>query len=229
MLMDTGFDHLTLEEHGAALFRSAVLPHLNDLKAILASLPAEQAGVRISGFSALETYVGPGGPIEFVAQQALGGIGKAVRAVLFDKTESMNWSLAWHQDRTVCVRYQADVEGYGPWSIKAGLYHVAPPFDVLARMVTLRVHLDDVPSTNAPLLIAPGSHKLGRVPADHVESAARLCGTIACTALAGDIWAYSTPILHASEAAIRPKRRRVLQIDFSNQELSGGLAWLGVT
>ena len=229
MLMDTDLDHLTLHEHGAALFRGTVLPHLSDLEAILASLPVEQAGVRISGFSALETYVAPHGPIGLVARQALGGMGKAVRAILFDKTESTNWSLAWHQDRTICVQHQADVEDYGPWSIKAGLYHVAPPFDLLAGMVTLRVHLDDVPSTNAPLLIAPGSHKLGRVPADQVKTAARRCGTIACTALAGDIWAYSTPILHASEAADRPGRRRVLQIDFSTQELPEGLAWLGVT
>jgi hypothetical protein len=34
--------------------------------------------------------------------------------------------------------------------------YVAPPFEVLARMVTLRLHLDDVPATNAPLLVAPG-------------------------------------------------------------------------
>ena len=31
--------------------------------------------------------------------------------------------------------------------------------------VTLRVHFDPVPETNAPLLIAPGSHRLGQIPA----------------------------------------------------------------
>ncbi|MBB3359864.1 hypothetical protein FHT45_003706 [Novosphingobium sp. BK256] len=229
MQMDSELDHLTLEEHGAALFRGAILSHLESLEATVALLPAEQAGVRISGFGALETYVAPDGPLGQVARQALGTAGKAVRAILFDKTESTNWSLAWHQDRTICVRQRADVEGYGPWSMKAGLLHVAPPFDLLARMVTLRVHLDDVPLRNAPLLIAPGSHKIGRVSADHVEETARRCGPIACTALAGDVWAYSTPILHASEAAIKPRRRRVLQIDFSAEELPEGLAWLGVT
>ena len=227
--MDCDLDHLTLEEHGAVLFRGAILSHLNALEAALALLPAEQAGVRISGFGALETYVAPDGPIGLAARRALGTTGQAVRAILFDKTEKTNWSLAWHQDRTICVRQRADVEGYGPWSRKASLLHVAPPFDLLARMVTLRVHLDDVPLTNAPLLIAPGSHKIGRVPAHRVEETARRCGTMACTALAGDIWAYSTPILHASEAAIKPRRRRVLQIDFSAEQLPEGLAWLGVT
>jgi len=30
-------------------------------------------------------------------------------------------------------------------------------------MVTVRVHLDAVPGTNGPLLIAPGSHRRGRI------------------------------------------------------------------
>jgi ectoine hydroxylase-related dioxygenase (phytanoyl-CoA dioxygenase family) len=152
----------------------------------------------------------------------------AVRAILFDKTAETNWSLAWHQDRTICVRERIEVEGFGPWSIKAGLYHVAPPFDLLARMVTLRVHLDDVPATNAPLLIAPGSHALGKLPVGDVNAVAVRCGTVACLATAGDVWTYSTPILHASEAASLPARRRVLQVDFSTDELPGGLEWLGV-
>jgi ectoine hydroxylase-related dioxygenase (phytanoyl-CoA dioxygenase family) len=121
-----------------------------------------------------------------------------------------------------------EVEGFGPWSIKAGLHHVAPPFDLLARMITLRVHLDDVPATNAPLLIAPGSHKHGRVSVDRIDSVVARCGTVACLASAGDTWVYSTPILHASASASTPARRRVLQIDFSAEALPGGLQWLGV-
>ena len=68
------------------------------------------------------------------------------------------------QDRTIVVTRRVEVEGFGPWTVKSGLLHVAPPFDQLAGMVTLRVHLDPVPETNAPLLIAPGSHRLGQIP-----------------------------------------------------------------
>jgi hypothetical protein len=39
---------------------------------------------------------------------------------------------------------------------------------------------------------------------------------------------YATPILHASEAVSVTCRRRVLQIDYSADELTGGLEWLGV-
>ncbi len=40
-------------------------------------------------------------------------------------------------------------------SIKQGIVHVEPPFAVTAAMLTLRVHPDDVPDDDAPLLIAP--------------------------------------------------------------------------
>lgn len=97
-----------------------------------------------------------------------------------------------------------------------------------SRMVTLRVHIDDVPVTNAPLLIAPGSHRAGRIPVGNVEEVVRQHGVRACIADAGDVWLYATPILHASEAATMPMSRRVLQVDFAAEELPCGLEWLGV-
>jgi hypothetical protein len=136
--------------------------------------------------------------------------------------------LGWHQDRTIAVLTRIDVDGFGPWTCKKGVIHVAPPFSVLAGMVTLRAHLDPVSTTNAPLLIAPGSHRHGRIPEMDVPRVVRECGTLACLAQIGDIWLYATPILHASEAAVAPDRRRVLQVDFATGELPGGLQWRGV-
>src|SRR5262249_42597186 len=43
-----------------------------------------------------------------------------------------------------------DVLGFGPWSIKTGVTHVEPPFEVVARMITIRVHLNDCETNNAP-------------------------------------------------------------------------------
>jgi len=76
--------------------------------------------------------------------------------------------------------------------------------------------------------VSPGSASLGRIAEDHIGDVVRRLGIIACTAGAGDIWCYATPILHASAAAARPGRRRVLQIDFAATELPGGLEWLGI-
>jgi ectoine hydroxylase-related dioxygenase (phytanoyl-CoA dioxygenase family) len=86
----------------------------------------------------------------------------------------------------------------------------------------------DVPESNAPLLVAPGSHLLGKIAVGEVDAAVGRCGTMTCLADAGDVWIYSTPIVHASKAASDPRQRRVLQVDFSADELPGGLEWLGV-
>jgi ectoine hydroxylase-related dioxygenase (phytanoyl-CoA dioxygenase family) len=153
---------------------------------------------------------------------------RPVRAILFDKSPQTNWSLPWHQDRVIAVRERVEVEGFGPWTRKQGALHVAPPFAILARMTTLRLHLDDVPAGNAPLLIAPGSHCLGRIAGRDIPAVVHERGKVGCLAAAGDVWLYSTPILHASEVAHRPARRRVLQVDYATDDLPGGLEWLGV-
>ncbi len=95
-------------------------------------------------------------------------------------------------------------------------------------MITLRVHLDDVPASNAPLLVASGSHRLSRVTESDIPLVVDRSRVIACTAQVGDIWLYSTTILHASERASAPQSRRVLQLDYSADELPAGLEWLGV-
>ena len=163
-----------------------------------------------------------------IARRLIGPGAKPVRAILFDKCESQNWSLGWHQDRTICVQERHDIEGYGPWTVKSGMLHVEPVFDLIERMVTLRAHLDPVPETNAPLLIAVGSHRLGRIPTIEVDEVVRNSRVEACLANAGDIWAYRTSILHASQAVERGSRRRVLQVDFSADDLPGELRWAGI-
>ena len=213
---------------GVRLFQGALKPCMAQVEAALAHLRPDQAGVRIHGIKALEPLLGSDGCIGAVAANVLGADAKPVRAILFNKSAETNWSLAWHQDRTICVKERREAPGFGPWTVKRGMHHVAPPFELLSRMVTLRAHLDDVPISNAPLLFAPGSHRLGRIPESEVDEVVKRCGTRTCTANAGDIWLYATPILHASEAASAPTSRRVLQVDFAAETLPHGLQWLGV-
>lgn len=213
---------------GARLFKGALKSCMADLQAALSGLPLDQAGVRIHGIQALEPLLGSEGCIGAVATTVLGAGAQPVRAILFNKSSENNWSLGWHQDRTICVKQKRDVPSFGPWTVKSGMTHVEPPFELLSRMVTLRAHLDDVPASNAPLLVAPGSHTVGRIPVGDVPEVVRRCGTRACTAEAGDVWLYATPILHASDAASAPTNRRVLQVDFAAELLPNGLEWLGV-
>ncbi|WP_227698549.1 phytanoyl-CoA dioxygenase family protein [Sphingomonas hengshuiensis] len=217
----------TLEDHGAAHLPGAAAPFLSALEALASRVPVARGGVRLHGVEGLAELLAPD-VLGAAAVQVLGADARPVRAILFDKGEGNNWALGWHQDRTIAVRTRVDVPGFGPWSVKQGLLHVEPPFAVIEGMVTLRVHLDAVPADNAPLLIAPGSHRLGRVPEGEVAGAVARCGTATCLAAAGDAWLYATPILHASAAASGHAHRRVLQVDFSAAPLPGGLDWLGI-
>lgn len=226
--MTTEHANLDFASVGARIFRGALRTCLESLEHSLAKLPQEEAGLRLYGIEPLRPLLARDGCIGAIAASELGPFAKPVRAVLFNKSPEANWSLAWHQDRTICVREKRDTPGFGPWTVKSGMVHVAPPFDLLTRMVTLRAHLDDVPATNAPLLIAPGSHTVGRVAVNQVDEVASRCGTLSCLAEAGDVWLYATPILHASEAASMPRSRRVLQVDYAAEELPSGLEWLGV-
>jgi len=222
------FSAATFAREGAHRFHSALVSSLPILEDALKDFPRDHAGIRIRECPTVRPFLAGDGPIGSIATRTLGKDARPVRAILFDKSAANNWSLGWHQDRTIRVKERRDVAGFGPWTKKAGAHHVAPPADLLSRMVTLRVHLDDVPAENGPLLIAPGSHLYGRVSESELEAVVEKCGTATCLAEAGDVWLYSTLILHASAAASRPARRRVLQVDYAAEPLPGGLEWLGV-
>ncbi|MEG3181972.1 phytanoyl-CoA dioxygenase family protein [Sphingomonas sp. LT1P40] len=221
-------DKMQFARDGALRLTGAVASLLPALRDIAATFAPDRAGIRLAGSPALGQLIGKDGAGGIAAAPFIGAEARPVRAILFDKTQTTNWSLGWHQDRTICVYERREVTGFGPWTIKAGMHHVAPPIDVLKRMVTIRIHLDDVPATNAPLLIAPGSHRLGMVREYAIDAVVARCGVDMCLAMAGDIWVYSTPILHASEAAREPARRRVLQVDYAAFDLPGGLIWSGL-
>ncbi|MGX7894892.1 phytanoyl-CoA dioxygenase family protein [Tsuneonella sp. HG222] len=186
------------------------------------------AGSRLTDLGSFTPELNAAGAIGALAARFLGSKARPVRAIAFTKSDANNWALGWHQDRTICVKERHEVPGYGPWTSKQGLVHVAPPFDVLANMLTIRVHVDPVDETNAPLLVALGSHRFGLIPEDAIGAALGRCTLESCLAKAGDVWIYATPILHASNRAESGRRRRVLQVDYSAQELPEPLEWRGI-
>lgn len=153
---------------------------------------------------------------------------RPVRAILFDKSPANNWALGWHQDRVIAVAEKHKVLGFGPWSMKAGVYHVEPPFALMERLRTVRIHLDDVGNDNAPLLIAVGSHRLGRIAESEIATVVGKCQIAKCHAKAGDVWLYATSIIHASTSSSSKLRRRVLQVDYGDFDLPEPLEWRGL-
>ena len=99
------------------------------------------------------------GCIGDVPAHFLGLAAETFRAVLFNKTAKTNWSLARHQDRTICVKAKREVEGFGPWTVKQGLIHVAPPVALLREIITVRVHLADVALLSRARILASKSQQ----------------------------------------------------------------------
>lgn len=216
---------LELRLDGAQLFPRAAVRYLGLAGALFDTIPLA-AGSRLAALGDLAPALVRKGVVGSIAAGFLGENAKPVRLIAFDKNDEANWSLGWHQDRTVCVKDRHEVSGFGPWTIKQGLHHVQPPFQIIADMITVRIHVDPVEEDNAPLLVALGSHNRGLIPEGAVQETVIRSQTHTCLAADGDVWVYSTPILHGSEKATPGRRRRVLQVDYSADELPTPLEWL---
>lgn len=156
----------------------------------------------------------------------LGQSAFAVRGTLFDKTPKANWKVPWHQDLSIAVQEKIDLEGFGPWSLKAGVVHVQPPAAILEEMLAVRIHIDDCRDENGPLRAIPGSHRLGRLTADQIQTISSQAPVASCPVGAGGVLLMRPLLLHASSASRSPAHRRVIHIDFACTGLPGGLKWL---
>ncbi|MBW8881931.1 MAG: phytanoyl-CoA dioxygenase family protein [Asticcacaulis sp.] len=216
------------ERDGAAYFPAVLtMGQATSIVGKLDDVLGGRPGVRITD-EAICAALCVWGAMRRIAAGLVGDAARPVRVLAFDKTPEVNWVLAWHQDRTIAVRERVETPGFGPWSVKDGIPHVEPPTELLAGMVTLRLHLDDCGLDNAPLKVALGSHRAGLVPAGQAAATARTLPLCVCLAQAGDVWAYSTLILHASDRAEKPEHRRVIQVDYAAGDLPNGLEWYGL-
>jgi ectoine hydroxylase-related dioxygenase (phytanoyl-CoA dioxygenase family) len=166
-------------------------------------------------------------PIRPFVLSLAGEKAKVVRGLFFDKSAGANWSVLWHQDLTIAVRQKRDVEGFGPWSEKAGVSHVQPPTSVLDNILALRIHLDDTDERNGALRVVPRSHSLGRISSRGIESITRSSNLTVCQVPAGGIVAMRPLLVHSSPACVDPHHRRVIHLEFSGHALPHGLEWYG--
>lgn len=148
-----------------------------------------------------------------------------VRAIYFDKSPDANWLVAWHQDLTIAVRERVEAAGFGPWSMKGGVPHVQPPMEMLERMITVRLHLDDADAGNGALRVLPGSHRFGRLSTEKIQELRATEPEALCVANAGDVLLMRPLILHASGRSNSPKHRRILHIEYAGFDLPPGLQW----
>jgi ectoine hydroxylase-related dioxygenase (phytanoyl-CoA dioxygenase family) len=124
---------------------------------------------------------------------------------------------------TVAVRDQTlPSEQFRKPTLKAGVPHVEAPCTLLERMLTLRIHLDDVTDENGPLRVVPGSHRSGK------ETVASPAEPAVIHARSGDVLAMRPLVSHSSGASTpgTHRHRRVLHLEFAGcEELPDGFRW----
>jgi len=125
----------------------------------------------------------------------------------------------------IAVKEKHNVDGYGAWSVKDSIPHVRPPREVLEQMLTVRLHLDCCDSGNGPLRVIPGSHQGGIFSPDAIQRKQNETAEKVCCVERGGCVVISPLLLHASAKAIRPRRRRVVHLEFANVELPEPLDW----
>jgi ectoine hydroxylase-related dioxygenase (phytanoyl-CoA dioxygenase family) len=148
-----------------------------------------------------------------------------VRAIYFDKTPENNWSVTWHQDRTVAVSQRFEADGWGPWSLKSDVWHVQPPIEVLQDMITIRVHLDAATAANGCLKVIPGSHRFGLLASGELQERTNKDHAVYCEVPMGGALIMRLNILHSSEKSAKSLPRRVLHFEYSSYKLPEGITW----
>jgi hypothetical protein len=164
-----------------------------------------------------------GGLINQTLRQVLGQNFGLVRALFFDKPPDRSWSLPWHKDTTIAVADNSlPSTHFSRPTFKAGVPHVIASDDCLRRMLTIRIHLDDVTDENGPLRVIPQSHGSKGAVGLGLDAA------VAIHASAGDCLAMRPLIDHASGSSLpgTTRHRRILHLEFAaDQSLPDGFRW----
>jgi len=148
-----------------------------------------------------------------------------VRTLFFNKNNQANWSVPWHQDRTIAVKDRHEVPGYSCWTVKDGVTHVEPSLEILESMITARVHFDRTENENGALEVAMGSHVHGRISQAEKEIALERHEQTICTAEPGEVHLMSPLLLHRSRKAMSGRARRILHLEFAWKQLPSPLCW----
>jgi hypothetical protein len=146
-----------------------------------------------------------------------------VRGLYFDKPPENTWALPRHKDLTIAVRdNRLGGTSFAKPTVKAGVPHVEAPVQVLERMATVRIHLDDVTGENGPLRVIPGSHRTGiAMELGDVDPESIL-------ARAGDVLLMRPLLAHASNRSVvgTSRHRRILHLEFAAAgRLPDGYQW----
>ena len=146
-----------------------------------------------------------------------------MKSIYFDKPETSNWYVAYHQDLTISVNEKKVIPNFGPWTTKQNQFAVQPPTDILENIFTIRIHLDDTDENNGALKVVPNSHSKGIYRPENIDWTIETEDI--CVVPKGGIMIMKPLLLHGSNRTLNGNRRRVIHIEFSDKELPEDLKW----
>ncbi|TZF99711.1 phytanoyl-CoA dioxygenase family protein (plasmid) [Chryseobacterium panacisoli] len=161
--------------------------------------------------------------IQRVIKEIFGEKYFVVKSIYFDKPETSNWYVAYHQDLTISVDKKLDLPDFGPWTTKKNQFAVQPPLDILENIYTIRIHLDDTDENNGALKVVPKSHAKGIYRPETIDWTIET--EEICNVEKGGIMIMKPLTLHGSNRTTNGKKRRVIHIEFSDRELPEVLQW----
>ncbi|MCT4562278.1 MAG: phytanoyl-CoA dioxygenase family protein [Crocinitomicaceae bacterium] len=149
---------------------------------------------------------------------------KLVKSIYFDKSGDQNWVVNWHQDIPINVSEKKEIDGFSSWVQKDGFYSVLPPEELSKKIFTLRIHLDDVTVDSGALKVIPLSHKK-RLTTEQTTTLLEHVEPVVCQLERGGVMLMRPLLLHASGKNKSKKKRRILHLEFSAEDLPGSLQW----
>jgi ectoine hydroxylase-related dioxygenase (phytanoyl-CoA dioxygenase family) len=148
-----------------------------------------------------------------------------VKGIYFDKPPLSTWFVNWHQDLTISVDKKFESPGFINWTLKAGQQSVQPKVSYLKNILTVRIHLDDTDEQNGGLHVIPGSHLYEVIPDGEIKEHRAKQTSSVCNVKRGGIMLMKPLTLHASYKSTGTDHRRVIHIEFTNEELPNGMKW----
>lgn len=146
-----------------------------------------------------------------------------IKSIYFDKPETSNWYVSYHQDLTISVDKKIELDNFKFWTTKQNQFAVQPPIEILENIYTIRIHLDDTDENNGALKVIEKSHLKKIYRPENIDWKTEKETT--CNVNKGGIMIMKPLTLHSSSRTTNNKKRRVIHIELSDTNLPNGLNW----
>lgn len=155
---------LGYEVHSDVLEADFVEPLREAFAAVIGHRPGDRVGLAVGAIQA----VAGSRALRSLVESELGRGAVVLRALLFNKNDTADWMVAWHQDRMLPIHEGEPMPGWGTCSRKPDGPYAEPPVDLLQQVLAVRVDVDGSGACNGGLRVIAGTHAMGVLPPQRI-------------------------------------------------------------